>query len=206
MADDFLAAFLGNPNRARLVRLFVLNQSQVFTTQQACKRTDVNLSAGGCEIQSLAKMGIIKKARFSIQVGTSKKVIEGKQKEEGWTFDAEGTYASALSRFVHEVSPVQHKAIVEALKGSGRLSTVILSGSFVGDPSRPADLLIAADALNESRLDQAIRGFEPALGREIRYAVFTTPEFRYRLTIEDRLIRETLDYPHVVLLDKARML
>lgn len=206
MADDFLASLLGNPNRARLLRLFALNESQVFTTAQAMKRAGVSASAGSRELKALVKMGIIKKAKLSIQVGKDRKTITGKQKEDAWTFDTDFKHGIALSKFLHEVSPVPHKALVEALKGSGRLSAVILSGSFVGDASRPADLIIAADALNESRLDAAIRGFEPSLGREIRYAVFTTPEFRYRLTTQDRLIRETLDYPHFVLLDKTRLL
>lgn len=206
MADDFLAFILGNPNRAGLLRVFALNQSQAFTAAQAAKRSGASLSTASREIKALAKMGLLKKAKLSIQVGAGRRVVAGKQKEDAWTFDTGFKYAPALSKFVHEVSPIQHKALIGALKGSGRLSAVILSGSFVGDPTRPADLIIAADALNESRLDAVIRGFEPALGSEIRYAVFTTPEFRYRLTIEDRLIRETLDYPHFVLLDKTRML
>jgi hypothetical protein len=76
----------------------------------------------------------------------------------------------------------------------------------MGDPSRPADLIIAVDSYNERRLDQAVRELEPRFGREIRYAAFSTPEFRYRLTVQDRLIRDTLDYPHLVLLDRTRLL
>ena len=66
--------------------------------------------------------------------------------------------------------------------------------------------LLAADGLNEGRLERAIRTLEPEFGREIRYAAFSTTEFRYRLTVQDRLIRDTLDYPHLVLLDKTRLL
>jgi len=206
MTDDFLTSLLGNQHRARLLRLFVLNQPQAFTKALASKRAGVGAGVVGREIQALEKLGVLKKAKLSIQIGKGKRVVTGKQKEEAWVFDADFKYAPALSKFLHEISPVQHKSILEALKGSGRLSALILSGSFVGDLSRPADLIVAADALNESRLDAAIRGFEPTLGREIRYAVFTTPEFRYRLTIQDRLIRDTLDYPHFVLLDKERLL
>ncbi len=206
MADDFLAALLVNPNRARVLRVFVLNQSKVFTPILAGKRAGVSPVSAGKEIQALEQLGILKKVKFSIQTGEEKKTVTGRHKKEAWTFDRSFKYASALSKFVHEVSPVQHKALMGALKSSGRLSAVILSGSFVGDPTRPADLIIAADALNESRLDAAIRRFEPVVGSEIRYAIFTTPEFRYRLTTEDRLIRETLDYPHFVLLDKMRLL
>ena len=206
MADDFLAAFLGSPNRARILRAFVLNQSQVFTAAQAAKRAGVASGAASREIKALEQVGILKKGKFSIQVGKEAKTVTGKQKETAWVFNPEFKHAAALSKFVHETSPIQYKAIVTALKGSGRISAVILSGSFMGDPSRPADLLLAVDGLNEGRLETAIKRFEPALGREIRYAVFSTPEFRYRLTIQDRLIRDTLDYPHLVLVDKTRML
>ena len=76
----------------------------------------------------------------------------------------------------------------------------------MGDPSRPADLLVAADALNEGRLETAVRALEREFGREIRYAAFSAPEFRYRMTIQDKLLRDTLDFPHLVLLDKTRLL
>lgn len=206
MTDDFLSAFLGNPNRARIVRVFVLSQPQVFTAAQAARRANVNSSAALREVKALEQMGILKKAKFTIRVGKTKHAIAGEQEEPGWTFDSDFKYALSLSKFVHEVSPAQHKAILDTLKRAGRISAIILSGAFMGDPTRPADLLVAADGLSENRLETAIRSFEPALGHEIRYAVFTTPEFRYRLTVQDRLLRDTLDYPHIVLLDKSRLL
>ncbi|OGG79276.1 hypothetical protein A3A39_04905 [Candidatus Kaiserbacteria bacterium RIFCSPLOWO2_01_FULL_54_13] len=206
MADDFLSAFLGNSNRARVTRAFVLNQSQVFTAAQAAKRAGVTLASASREIKVLESVGVLKKAKFSIQVGKAKRTVTGKHKEPAWMFNADFKYALPLSKFVHETSPVQYKTLVSALKGSGRLSAVILSGSFMGDPTRPADLIVAADGLSESRLEAAIKRFEPQLGREIRYAAFSTPEFRYRLTIQDRLIRDTLEYPHLILLDKTRLL
>ena len=206
MADDFLSKFLGNQDRARIVRAFVLNQPEVFTASQMAKRSGVNSSAAGEEIKALEQLGIVKKAKFAIQVGKTKRIVTGKQHEQAWNFDLSSKYATPLSKFVHEVSPVHYKAVISGLRRSGRLSAVILTGNFVGDPTRPADLIVAADSLNESRLDVAVRALEPALGREIRYAAFTTPEFRYRLTIQDKLLRDTLDYPHVILLDKLRIL
>jgi len=206
MTDDFLATLLGDQSRARVLRVFVLGQSQVFTVAQAAKRAGVKTLVAQREMKTLEKIGVLKKGKFSIQVGKTKRTVTGKQREQAWTFDTGFRYALALSRFVHETAPVQHKAIMSALKGSGRISVVILSGSFLGDSSRPADLMIVADNLNEKRLETAIKGFEPALGHEIRYATFSTPEFRYRLTIQDRLIRDIVEYPHLVLLDRLRLL
>ncbi len=101
---------------------------------------------------------------------------------------------------------MRYENVLDALKRGGKLSAVVLSGSFIGDESRPADIVVAADSVNERKLEGAIRTLENVFGRELRYAAFSTPEFRYRLTVQDRLLRDTLDYPHLVLLDRSQML
>ncbi len=207
MTDDFLGTLLTNNPRAKIVRVFMFNPVETFTVPTLAKRAGVSTKNVEKELKALEAMKIVKKGKLSIHLaGSLKRVAAKKQKVISWTLNAEFKHATALAKFVHEVSPVQYKSIVGALRRSGRVSAIILSGSFMGDPTRPADLIIATDTLNEARLEQAIRALEPDLGREIRYAAFTTPEFRYRLTVQDRLMRDTLDYPHLVLLDRTRLL
>lgn len=210
---DFLSEFMGNTERAKVLRVFVFEEARALTAAEAGKRAGLTAKIVEREIQWFEKRGILKREFLSIMLknNPSQKVSAKHQKVPAWTFDDSFKYARALSSFVHEVSPIQHESIMQALKRAcpargAKLSAVILSGSFMGDPSRPADLLVAADTYNERRLDDAIRNLEPSVGREIRYAAFSTPEFRYRLTIQDRLIRDTLDFPHVVLLDRTRLL
>jgi len=205
--DDFLGEFMGNPARARILRVFMFNPNESFTLPVLAKRAGVSLKAATREAKKLVDWGVVKKGKtVSIVVGNTKRVIKGKQKIDTWMVNTDWKHVRALSSFVHEISPVRYAAIVGALKRTGRLSAVILSGSFMGDDSRPADLLVALDSLNERRVEAAIKTLEPALGREIRYAAFSTPEFRYRMTVQDKLIRDTLDFPHLVLLDKTRLL
>ena len=204
MADDFLGKFMNSNARAKVLRVFFLDQQSVFTAPLVAKRAGVPLRTALREIKVFEKWGALKPAKFTITLG--QRTIGGKQKENAWTVNPIFKHSSALSRFVHEVSPVHYGSILSGLKGSGRFVTVVLSGSFMGDPSRPADLLVAADGLNEKRLEAAVRDLERRFGREIRYAAFSGPEFRYRLTIQDRLIRDTLDFPHLVLLDRTRLL
>lgn len=205
--DELLGEFMGNPARARILRVFMFNPSESFTLPVLAKRSGVSLKTTVREAKKLADWGVVKKGKtVSITVGNTKRVIKGKQKIDTWAVNMEWKHLRALSSFVHEISPVRYSAIVGALKRTGRVSAVILSGSFMGDDSRPADLLVALDSLNERRLEAAIKGLEPTFGREIRYAAFTTPEFRYRMTVQDRLLRETLDFPHLVLFDKTRLL
>jgi len=51
-----------------------------------------------------------------------------------------------------------------------------------------------------------VRTLEPKFGREIRYTILSTPEFRYRLTVQDRLLRDVLDFPHRILINRAGIL
>ncbi len=207
MVEDFLGKFVGGQNRAQLLRIFVFNQRESFTLAQASKRSGLSEKATKEEIKSLEQLDIIKEGKFTITLGNGTgRSVQGKQKEHTWIFNTQCKYAAAISKFVYEVSPMRYDNVVAALRRSGRPTAVILSGNFVGDPTRPADLIVALDVFNERRLEQAVKGLEPVYGLEIRYAAFSTPEFRYRLTVEDRLMRDTLDFPHLVLLDKTRLL
>ncbi len=207
MKGEFLSQFLGSAPRARLIRLFVFSPAESFTLSQVAKRTGLSAAIAERGIKELQNMGAIREGKITIKLANEpKKSIKGKQKISTWSLDQKFKHARALSSFVHEVSPVQYKSMLEALRRSGRLAAVVLSGAFMGDPTRPADLIIVSDSLNEKRLESIIRGLEPKYGREIRYATFSVPEFSYRLTIQDRLIRETIDYPHFVLLDRRGLL
>lgn len=204
MAKDFLAEFFESPARARTLRLFVLNEGDAFSAADISKRLRITRRAAEKEVAFLSGLNVIERIRPE---GGLKRVARtsarGKKPEVFYAFNPAFRFRTVLGVFVHEVSPIENQNVLGALKGAGRLSVVILSGSFVGDPTRPADLLIAGEALNERRIDRAVRILEPAIGREIRYAAFSTPEFRYRLTVQDRLIRDTLDYPHRILLNKG---
>ena len=208
---DFLADFVGNPARARVLRVFVINESEAYTPALMAKRTGLSTVAVVREIKALEKLNVIKSSKAIVAADT----VAGKkratkipvQKSQAvWSYDTSFIHARGISAFVHEVSPAQYDEVTNALKRTGRLATVVLSGNFMGDPTRPADLLVAADGINEGRLQTAVKGLELIFGREIRYAAFSTPEFRYRLTIQDRLLRDTFDFPHMILMDRTRLL
>lgn len=192
-AEDFLTKFLQRGSLARILRVFALNADTPFTTREAGKRASVTQKAALKEIGTLHRLGLVKKEKGK----GSANVL--------WLWDVSHPHARAVAAFVREVSPTQYANILKALRGSGRLSAVVLSGVFFDDPSRPADMLVAGDGVNAKRLERAIAALEHVVGREIRYATFSTAELRYRATIQDRLIRDTVDYPHVVLLDKSRV-
>ncbi len=64
------------------------------------------------------------------------------------------------------------------------------------------DILAVGDRLDEKKLGNAVRALEAELGRELRYAAFSTEEFKYRRGVYDRLIRDVFDYPNRIPLDR----
>lgn len=213
MSEDFLSAFLGNQARAKVTRVFVFNESSASTLKELSERSAISTQAAAKEIKTLEKIGIIKKIKEAGNKlkktgkrARGKNLAGGAKRESAWILNPEFKHLRALSSFMHEVSPLHYGNIVAALKNCGRLSAVIVSGCFMGDTTRPVDLIVVVDNVNENRLEHAIKALEPIFGREIRYASFTTAEFSYRLTIQDRLVRDTIDYPHHILLDRANLL
>jgi len=211
MKQDFLATFIGNPNQARILRTFIFNEGERFTTKQLARLAGISGESAQDALENLKAMHLVRSVSVQTVVAKPAKgasASNGKKDhiEKAWFMNPEFEHLKALVRFVRDISPVRYDEIVEALKRTGKLSTVVLSGSFMGDKSRPADILVAADSLNEARLETAVRQLEPMFGREIRYAVFSTPEFRYRLTVQDKMLRDTFDFPHLVLLDRSGML
>ncbi len=209
MKEDFLGEFMGgNTARSRLLRVFMFDAERSFPLKDAAKRAGITPQAASKEVKVLETWGLVKKGKSATLVignGTARKV-SASAKVETWAFDPEFKYARALTAFVREISPMRYESVVAALRACGKVSAVVLSGSFTGDDTRPVDILVVGEDVSEQKLARAIKALEPVFGRELRYTVFTTPEFRYRLTIQDRLVRDTFDFPHLVLFDRFNIL
>ncbi len=86
------------------------------------------------------------------------------------------------------------------------MKLIVTAGIFIQDPESRADLLVVGDSVKRAKLESVIKGVEAEVGKELRYAFFSTEEFRYRLSMYDKLVRDILDYPHRILLDKLGIL
>ena len=87
----------------------------------------------------------------------------------------------------------------------GQIRLVILSGLFVDEYDGRVDWLIVVDKLNDARLKTVIRALEAEIGKELKYVALTSEEFKYRLGIYDKLVRDVIDYPHTVALDRLHI-
>jgi predicted nucleotidyltransferase len=185
---DPLARLFGSPARLKLLRLFLFNDDRSFSVADAAFRTKTPKDAARREVNALVTVGVVKK----------------KAGKEGPSFTANTRFAhfGALCQFLRTSTSLDDAEILTVLKRAGGLKLVILSGIFSDVVESKIDLLVVGDRLDEKALDQSVHKLEAELGRELRFAAFTTDDFKYRVGVYDRLIRDVLDFPHRVLHDK----
>lgn len=183
-----LAKLFGSPARLKMLRLFTFNPEAALTAAQVADRTKLSRPVAKRELAELLAAGLLRK--------------KGERSAAHFQTNPRFEHLSALKAFVRETTAVRPQRVLTGIRRAGTPQLVVLSGLFTGAIEPKIDLLIAGERLDERALAQAVRSLEAELGREIRYASFATPDFRYRLGVYDRLLRDVFDYPHRVLVDK----
>jgi len=185
---DKLSKLFGSPARLKMLRLFVFNKESSLTLAEVAQRTKLSKESARREVTELLASGLLKK--------------RGERAATRYQVDSKFEHLSALNDFILETTSVRPQKILATLKRAGSLRLVALSGHFTGIVEPQIDLLVVGENIDERALAHAVHALEAELGREIRYASFATADFRYRLGVYDRLIRDVFDYPHRLLIDK----
>lgn len=183
-----IARLFGSPARLKTLRLFLFNKDAKFTLDEVATRTKLSSATARAELSDLHTLGLLKK--------------KGERAKAQYQTNTKFEHLNALDIFIRETTNVRPEYILATLKRTGTLRLVALSGLFTGVVEAQLDLLVVGDTLDERALTQAVHTLEADLGREIRYAVFPTADFRYRLGVYDRLLRDVFDYPHRLLIDR----
>lgn len=156
------------------------------------------------EIATLRKMGLIKGSSLSrtVSVKVGKKVVEKKKTFKAWTLDSKFEFIEALTDFLIKTHSLEDRAIVRRLDRVGRIKAVLVSGIFMRDSDSRIDMFVVADGLKQAAMDKVIKSIESDMGKDIRYAVMSAADFEYRVSMNDKLVRDVLDFPHKILSNK----
>jgi len=184
---DGLEKLFGTPARVKLLRLFLFNPRLSFTLKDIALRARV----------------LDRDVRREINLLNVAKMIDRSTRGKGVRFglSTKFEYTAALQNLLLN-APKRAADIVKRLRGVGTIRMIILSGIFMGEWEDRLDILVIGDKVKERMLRERIRGLEAEIGKEIRYALLNTEDFYYRLNMNDKLVRDVLDYPHTVVLDK----
>ena len=185
---DPLSRLFGSFVRLKLLRLFLFNDDLAFTLPDIADRAKSPKEKVRKELNALIAAGLVRK-----------KVGKGSAQ---YTANRRFSHYEALQAFIRATTTLSDADIVNTLKRAGTLRLVVLSGLFTGAVETKVDLLVVGDKLDDKSLEASIRILEAELGRELRFACFSTEDFRYRRGVYDRLLRDIFDFPHRTLLDR----
>ena len=199
-----LATLFGSAARVKIMRLFLFNKDVSFDIDDVALRIAERPSTVKSVVVELLKIGLIRKRLFikSVIKKVRGKKVEKRMKVSGWGLDETFKYLPSLQNLLIQIGPLEEGELMKRIGKAGKLKFVATSGIFVQNWEGRLDLILVGDGLRLSVIDRAIRSMETEIGREIRYSAFETRDFSYRFSMHDKLIRDVLDFPHHVLVDK----
>lgn len=201
---EILKKLFGSLVRVKLLRLFVFNPERFYDLSEAASRTKSDLGAVRKEIANLVHTSLIKPGVYSKIIsrgnGVDERTIKHK-KVKGYKLNKNFKHLRSLRTLLLEIVPFTQSDISKRLAKSGKIKALITAGVFAHDDDGRLDLLVVGDKLKPNVISREIKTIESELGKELRYVVLDTNEFKYRLSIYDKLIRDTFDYPHQIVTD-----
>ncbi|MEO8637701.1 MAG: hypothetical protein ABI430_02260 [Candidatus Taylorbacteria bacterium] len=213
---DTLGKIFGSEAKVRIMRLFLFNAKSAYDIFDVSKRARVEKDVAKKELSALEGIGLFSRKSFvksfarAVFVGKKKRgkkrkmmIVHTKRKVHGWTLNSRFTYLRELQNLLINTILVKENEILQRFSAIGKVKLVIIAGVFIQNWDSRVDILVVGDKIQKKKLTQAIKSIEAEIGKELQYTYLETQDFKYRMSIYDKLVRDILDYPHEVLFDRT---
>jgi hypothetical protein len=200
-----LEQLFGSAARIKIIRLFLLNSLEFFTQGEISRRCKVTPGTVRREIFLLKKIGFLKEKAESVDKVIklkNGKIKNQKQKVQGISLDLSFPLLGPLKNLVVNSAPISRNEVIKKITKAGKIKMIILSGIFIQNENSRVDIMVVGDSLNRGLIERIMRWVESEVGKELAYAIFTTEDFAYRMSMRDKFVRDIIDYPHEKILDK----
>ncbi|PIS13754.1 MAG: hypothetical protein COT67_00075, partial [Candidatus Tagabacteria bacterium CG09_land_8_20_14_0_10_41_14] len=167
---------------------FLWNPREIFTPKDISTRAKVKSLSLRRELSLLAGIGLIKR--------------KSKKRVQGWAVDNSFSLLQPLKALVLDTAPISRSELIRKISKTGRIKLIILGGVFIQSENSRIDILVVGNKVNKNTLERALKEIEAEVGKELTYALLAEKDFVYRLGIYDKFIRDILDYPHQIVVDK----
>lgn len=193
----------GSKTRVKLLQLFYTNPNRSFYVREITRQIDEQINSVRRELANLLSVGII-----SSDNANNRLYYEVNKKYEH--FDAfQSIFGGGVVKRKKAASGKIADVVVEEpsddLKALGKVDLALMTGQFTRDETSGIDLLIVGD-VNNRALEKYIAELEAKEGKEIRYAVMSTENFKYRRQINDRFITKVIEAKKQILTDSENLL
>jgi biotin operon repressor len=192
VADSpLLEKIFDSEKRMRVLKLFLRNSETDFSVKAAAKL----LKLSTAEINKHFKK--LKEINFLISKRTGKGPLYFVNKSFYLYND--------LKSLVIKSSPLSNTALAKKAEKLGKVKLFAISGAFLNQEGSRVDMLIVGDSLVSKKVRALLSDLEAQMGKELNYASMNTEEFKYRLDMCDRFLKDILDDPHQKLINKLKI-
>jgi len=205
---DQLAKIVGSAARVKIMRLFLFSDGDAYSSADVAKRSRVTKQIAQKELQILHKAEFLDKKQMVFEEETKTKtgkISIRRKKALGYSLNRKTPLVVPLKNLLIDVGLIKGKDLIKRFAKAGRIKVLVLAGVFLDEQESMADLMIVGDNINKAKVEKSIQEVESEIGKELRYAIFDTIEFKYRLEMYDKLVRNIFDFPHDLLIDKLKI-
>jgi len=206
---ETLGKIFGSPTRVKIMRLFLFNDKSSFDIEEIQKKTLSRKDVLKKELHLLEKAGFLqkkKKIKREEKILKSGKLSKKKKQVVAWGLNKNSALREALKTLLIDSELVKEKELLKRIKKGGKLKLLILSGIFLKRDRAIVDMLIVMDKVDKKGIEKEIHKIESEIGKELSYALFDSDEFRYRIDMYDKLVRDVIDNEQRILFDKLPFL
>jgi hypothetical protein len=190
----------GSKTRVKLLGLFYTNPNRSFYVREITRKIDEQINSVRRELANLLSIGII-----TSDANNNRLYYEVNQTYEyykplaavfgGGSFGLEPAknQSEADKKIVSKpkADVTTEHPMAKALRSTGHVELVLLSGQFTRDESAGVDVLIVGD-VNQAKVAKFMTELEASENKELRYVVISLDNYNYRLQINDRFINNIL--------------
>ena len=208
--DTFLQILFESQAKIRLLRLFLQNQERDFTLQEIEQLTQIKRASFSRDLHKLIKAGFVQEKigpmrEIKKDISTALKKRSGQKKIPFYSVNTAFPVFDELHTLIIKSSTASRKKLLANIKRLGKVRLAILTGIFLNNETSRLDLMIVGDDIKKRSLERFLALTESELGKTLRYSVMDTDEFRYRMNMYDRFLRDVLEHDHEKLINKLSL-
>lgn len=198
-----LAKLFSSEALVKIMRLFLMNRTVGFENKDVSRHSRVKPAATKREVLLLQSIGFIKKGTFVKNIMVRK--VAKKRKVVGWFLNPDFPYLTALFDLLITSKSIDKKELVSRIKKTGKVKMLVLAGAFLKDEASRLDILAVGDGISQKKFENVVRSLESEIGKELRYSAFTINEFKYRISMYDKLVCDVFDFKHEIVISTPEL-
>ena len=211
--DMILQTLFESVAKVRLLRLFLQNPESALTLKEVKQLTQISGHSLSRDLHRLMKMGLVKEKSGVLREEKKDASVPSKKRSRKtrakkimlYSVNTDFPVFTELYNLIVKSSTASRKKLLSDIKRLGKIKLVVLSGIFLNDDTSRLDLMIVGDDIKRRSLERFLVVTESELGKNLRYSVMDTEEFRYRLDMYDRFLRDLLEHDHEKLINKLNI-